>query len=157
MWICDKINDSRVEIILNLICWPYRRIMQVASRMTRQTSVVHFLHSRMGGKKLSNLPCILLQEGLIPRFERSKTWFQCHKINNESSFKEFSSSTCCFWIRRAIVLSPRKQSQQSNGAKPDPSAFCRKYSSFANLKRQKIQGNYFSFGQVGYRASTDSQ
>jgi hypothetical protein len=34
-------------------------------------------------------------------------------------------------------LIPRKHSQQSNGAKPEPSAFCKKYISFANLKKIK--------------------
>lgn len=42
--------------------------------------------------------------------------------------------TCCFSIRKAIVLIPRRQSQQSKGANPEPSEFWRKYTSFANLE-----------------------
>lgn len=43
------------------------------------------------------------------------------------------SYTCCFSTRKAMVLIPLKQSQQSNGAKPDPSAFCRNAISLAKL------------------------
>lgn len=46
--------------------------------------------------------------------------------------------TCCFSTRKAMVLIPRKQIQQSNGANPEPSAFCRKYKSFANLINVKM-------------------
>ena len=49
------------------------------------------------------------------------------------------TGTCCFSTRKASVLIPLKQTQQSNGASPDPSAFWRKYKSFAKLE-QREQG-----------------
>jgi hypothetical protein len=45
--------------------------------------------------------------------------------------------TCCVSTRKAMVFIPLKQSQQSKGAKPDPSAFCRKAISLAKLFANK--------------------
>jgi len=57
-----------------------------------------------------------------------------HTLQGEKSYKKQGlCCTCCFSTRKDMVLIPRKQSQQSNGANPLPSAFCRNAIAFAKL------------------------
>ena len=57
--------------------------------------------------------------------------------------------TCCFSTRKAIVLMPRKHIQQSNGANPEPSAFCRKTKSLAKLIDIKMQNKFCNLYTTG--------
>lgn len=101
--------------------------------MISKPCIINLCHSWMGSKKLSNflrivLPNVQTHQNSTTDYDQS---FEGNQILQIECFE--ANHTCCFSTRKAIVLIPRKQIQQSNGANPEPSAFCKKYSCFAKL------------------------
>lgn len=75
------------------IQWKHLRIVQITSRMTRKTRIVHFLHSRMWSKKLSNFLCIVLptQKYKFFKFEIPVTNSQVLQKTNFKKWLETSN------------------------------------------------------------------
>lgn len=102
------------------------------TRMIWQTCIVYFLHPGVRCQKFCNLLCIFLHTYVNEIILHSSGMLLKKDMNGIHSSAP-SPLTCCFSTRKAMVLIPRRQSQQSNGANPAPSAFCRKYIRFAKL------------------------